>query len=334
MTIIIAILMFTFLVLIHELGHFLTAKKLRVRAYELAIGMGPKIFGKTYKDTEYTLRAIPFLAYVRFGDEEDSLFEDGDNFINQSPIDRMKIIIMGPLVNIIAALLIMILVVFMTGFPVNQIGELTPNMPAIEAGMKEGDTIVQIDKMPVEDWQDVVDTITKHQTGPIEFVVKDKEDGAPRTLNVVPVEKEGRMVIGIAPALEKDFGQSVVLGSKATLKMSTMMLDMIKQLFTGKADINEFSGPVGIVSIVNDVAKTGFVNVLYLTAMLSLNLGILNLLPIPALDGSKILIYGFEALTGKAMNRDLEMKITLAGFAVIIAFTIFITYKDILKFFV
>lgn len=331
MNILIAILMFTFLVLIHELGHFLTAKKLKVRAYELAIGMGPKIFGKKYNDTEYTLRAIPFLAYVRFGDEEDSLFEDGDNFMNQSPLDRMKIIIMGPLVNIVAAFMLMIFVVFMTGFPVNQIGELSPNMPAIEAGMEVGDVITEIDKTPVEDWQDVVESITAHKEGPIEIVVENKTKETIRILEVTPVEKDGRMVIGIAPEFEKDLGQSVVVGSQATLRMSTMMLDMVKQLFTGKADLNQFSGPVGIVSIVNDAASTGFINVIYLTAILSLNLGILNLLPIPALDGSKILIYGFEALTGKAMNRDLEMKITMVGFAVLMAFTVFITYKDILK---
>ncbi|MGL5255756.1 MAG: RIP metalloprotease RseP [Proteocatella sp.] len=331
MNILIAILMFTFLVLIHELGHFLTAKKLKVRAYELAIGMGPKIFGKKYNDTEYTLRAIPFLAYVRFGDEEDSLFEDGDNFMNQSPIDRMKIIIMGPLVNIVAAFMLMILVVFMTGFPVNQIGELSPNMPAIEAGMEVGDVITEIDKNPVDDWQDVVEAITAHKQGPIEIVVENEAKETTKILEVTPVEKDGRMVIGIAPEFKKDLGQSVVAGSQATLRMSTMMLDMVKQLFTGKADINQFSGPVGIVSIVNDAASTGFINVIYLTAVLSLNLGILNLLPIPALDGSKILIYGFEALTGKAMNRDLEMKITMIGFAVLMAFTVFITYKDILK---
>lgn len=331
MTVVIAILMFTFLVLIHELGHFLTAKKLKVRAYELAIGMGPKIFGKKYNDTEYTIRAIPFLAYVRFGDEEDSLFEDGDNFMNQSPIDRMKIIIMGPLVNIVAAFMLMILVVFMTGFPVNQIGELSPNMPAIEAGMEVGDVITEIDKTPVEDWQDVVEAITAHKEGPIEIVVENEAKETITVLEVTPVEKDGRMVIGIAPEFKKDFGQSIVVGSQATLRMSTMMLDMVKQLFTGKADINQFSGPVGIVSIVNDAASTGFINVIYLTAVLSLNLGILNLLPIPALDGSKILIYGFEAITGKAMNRDLEMKITMIGFAVLMAFTVFITYKDILR---
>ena len=138
-------------------------------------------------------------------------------------------------------------------------------------------------------------------------------------------------MIGISPAFEKDLGQSVISGSKATLNMSTMMLDIVRQLFTGKADISSFSGPVGIVAIVDDVASTGWINLLYLTSVLSLNLGILNLLPIPALDGSKILIYGFEALSGKPMNKDIEMKLTMVGFAVLMAFTIFITFKDITR---
>lgn len=330
MTIIIAVLMFTFLVLIHELGHFLTAKKLGVRAYELAIGMGPKIFGKKYKDTEYTLRAIPFGAYVRFGDEEDSLFEEGDNFMNQSPIDRMKIIIMGPLVNIVAALLIMILVIFMTGVPMNKIGDVAPGMPAVEAGIQPGDRIIEIEGQKITDWQGVVKGITEHSGGPIKIVLQTPDEQV-KSIELTPVQQDGKAMVGISPAIEKNLGKSVINGTQVTARMSTMMLDVVKQLFTGKANLDEFSGPVGIVSIVNDAASTGWINILYLTSLLSLNLGILNLLPIPALDGSKILIYGFEAITGKAMNRELEMKLTVIGFAVLMAFTLFITFKDIMK---
>lgn len=330
MNIIIAILIFTFLVLIHELGHFLTAKILGVRAYELSIGMGPKIFGKKYKDTEYTLRAIPFGAYVRFGDDEDSLFEEGDNFMNQSPWDRIKIIFMGPLVNIATALILMILVVFMTGVPVNKVGTLAPDMPAIQAGMQEGDSIVEIEGMKTKSWNDVVKAIESNSDQVINVVVE-RNDNEVKSLEIIPVESEGKMMIGISPSFEKDLGQSISSGTKATLNMSTMMIDVVKQLFTGKADIDSFSGPVGIIAIVDDVASTGWVNLIYLTAVLSLNLGILNLLPIPALDGSKILIYGFEALSGKPMNKNLEMRLTMVGFAILMAFTIFITFKDIIR---
>ena len=330
MNIILAILIFTFLVLIHELGHFLTAKFLKVRAYELSIGMGPKIFGKKHNDTEYTLRALPFGAYVRFGDEDDSMFEESDNFMNQSPWDRIKIIMMGPLVNMVAALMIMILVVFLSGVPVNKIGSVAADMPAAAAGLRAGDEILEVEGAPTSSWEDVVKAIDANSDDTISVIVQ-REGQQAQTIEITPTLSEGRMMIGITPAFEKNLGQSVISGTKATLNMSTMMLDIVKKLFTGKADISSFSGPVGIVAIVDDVAATGWINLLYLTSVLSLNLGILNLLPIPGLDGSKILIYGFEALSGKPMNKDIEMKLTMVGFAVLMAFTIFITFKDITR---
>lgn len=330
MNIILAILIFTFLVLIHELGHFLTAKFLKVRAYELSLGMGPKIFGKKHNDTEYTLRALPFGAYVRFGDEDDSMFEESDNFMNQSPWDRIKIIMMGPLVNMVAALMIMILVVFLSGVPVNKIGSVAADMPAAAAGLRAGDEILEVEGAPTSSWEDVVKAIDANSDDTISVIVQ-REGQQAQTIEITPTLSEGRMMIGITPAFEKNLGQSVVSGTKATLNMSTMMLDIVKKLFTGKADISSFSGPVGIVAIVDDVASTGWINLLYLTSVLSLNLGILNLLPIPGLDGSKILIYGFEALSGKPMNKDIEMKLTMVGFAVLLAFTIFVTFKDITR---
>ncbi len=330
MNIILAILIFTFLVLIHELGHFLTAKFLKVRAYELSLGMGPKIFGKKHNDTEYTLRALPFGAYVRFGDEDDSMFEESDNFMNQSPWDRIKIIMMGPLVNMVAALMIMILVVFLSGVPVNKIGSVAADMPAAAAGLRAGDEILEVEGAPTSSWEDVVKAIDANSDDTISVIVQ-REGQQAQTIEITPTLSEGRMMIGITPAFEKNLGQSVISGTKATLNMSTMMLDIVKKLFTGKADISSFSGPVGIVAIVDDVASTGWINLLYLTSVLSLNLGILNLLPIPGLDGSKILIYGFEALSGKPMNKDIEMKLTMVGFAVLLAFTIFVTFKDITR---
>ena len=142
---------------------------------------------------------------------------------------------------------------------------------------------------------------------------------------------EGRYMIGITPQSEKDFFKSIKYGALSTVSQSTMMLDVIGQLFTGKASVDEFSGPVGIVNIVGEASKQGLSSVLVLTALLSLNLGILNLIPIPGLDGSKILFYSYEAVTKKPVNRDLEMKLTLAGFVLIIGFSIFITYKDIVR---
>lgn len=335
MRIIIAILVFSFLMLIHELGHFLMAKKLGIRAYELSIGMGPKLFGKKINDTHYNIRLIPFGAYVRFGDEDDELFAEPDNFMNQKPLDRIKVIIMGPLVNIVAALLIMIGVIFGTGFPSNSIDIVSEGLPAYEAGIQQGDKILQVNGKDTKSWEALVAELSsaaeKAGASQTAELLVEKPDGQKVKTNLQMELVEGRYMIGITPQYEKDFFKSIKYGALSTVSQSTMMLDVIGQLFTGKASVDEFSGPVGIVNIVGEASKQGLSSVLVLTALLSLNLGILNLIPIPGLDGSKILFYSYEALTKKPVNRDLEMKLTLAGFVLIIGFSIFITYKDIVR---
>ena len=147
-------------------------------------------------------------------------------------------------------------------------------------------------------------------------------------------EHDGRYMVGISPMFERSILKAVKYGTLTTVAQSTMMVDTIKQLFIGRANMDEFSGPVGIVSVVGEATEAGWVSLLFLTALLSLNLGILNLIPIPGLDGSKILFYGYEAISKKPLNRELEIRLTMAGFLLIIGFSIFITYKDILRLFV
>lgn len=335
MKIIVALLVFSFLMLIHELGHFLMAKRLGIKAYELSIGMGPKIFGKRVRDTEYNLRIIPFGAYVRFGDEEDEFFTEPDNFMNKSPLDRIKVIIMGPLVNIVAALLIMIALVFNVGFPSNIIGSVSQGMPADLAGIEEGDKILKVNDREISGWESLVVELTKaaeeaEETREVHLQIQ-KPSGSVEETDLVMELSEGRYMIGITPLYKKDAIQSIKYGTLSTLAQSTMMIDILGQLFTGKASMDEFSGPVGIVNVVGEATEHGADSVFLLMAMLSLNLGILNLVPIPGLDGSKILFYGYEAITKKPVNRELEMRLTMAGFLLIIGFSIFITYKDIVR---
>ncbi|MDO5095483.1 MAG: M50 family metallopeptidase [Peptostreptococcaceae bacterium] len=331
MKIIIAILVFSFLMIIHELGHFLMARKLGIRAYELSIGMGPKLFGKEVNGTHYNVRLIPFGAYVRFGDEEDEFFAEPDNFMNQSPLNRIKVIIMGPLVNIVAALLLMIGVVYFAGFPSTTIDEVSSGFPAAKAGVEIGDIVLKVNGTDTSSWEDVVKALSVVPEDKKVTLLVQKPDGDQKELTMIMEEHEGRYMVGIRPYFEKDFLKSIKYGAIATAKQSTMMINTIKQLFIGKANINEFAGPVGIVAVVGEATEAGFSSVVILTALLSLNLGILNLVPIPGLDGSKILFYGYELVAKKQMNRDLEMKLTMAGFILIIAFSVFITYKDIVR---
>ena len=341
MNIIVAILVFSFLMLIHELGHFLMAKRLGIKAYELSIGMGPKIFGKKVNDTYYNIRAIPFGAYVRFGDEEDEFFAEPDNFMNQRPIDRIKVIIMGPLVNIVAALLLITGVIFNMGFPTNAIDIVGEDMPAYTAGIEHGDKILSVNGNPTKDWENLVKQLNLGvQVGAatgdlaVDMLIQ-KANGTQEEITVTMVESEGRYMVGITPMYQKNLVKSLQYGALTTLDQSTMMLKVLGQLFTGRASVDEFSGPVGIVNVVGQateqVTQQGLQPLVLLTSMLSLNLGILNLIPIPGLDGSKILFYSYEAITKKPMNRNLETRLTIAGFMLIIGFSIFITYKDILK---
>ncbi|MDO4710570.1 MAG: M50 family metallopeptidase [Peptostreptococcaceae bacterium] len=333
MKIIVAILVFSFLMLIHELGHFLMAKKLGIRAYELSIGMGPKLFGKTVKDTQYNIRLIPFGAFVRFGDDEDEMFTEPDNFMNKSPLDRIKVIIMGPLVNIIAALLLMIGVAYHAGFPTNTIAAVSEGLPAAKAGIEAGDQVIEVNGKKTTEWTHIVAELSVVPEDKKVHLLVQKADGDQMDLEMLMEEHEGRFMVGISPKFEKDLFRAIKYGSIATARQSTMMVDTLKQLFIGRANIEEFSGPVGIVAVVGEATKAGFETVIILTALLSLNLGIINLVPIPGLDGSKILFYIYELLSKKQLNRELEMRLTMAGFFLIIAFSIFITYKDIVRLF-
>lgn len=333
MKIIVAILVFSFLMLIHELGHFLMAKKLGIRAYELSIGMGPKLFGKEVNGTHYNVRLIPFGAYVRFGDDEDEMFLEPDNFMNKSPLDRIKVIIMGPLVNIVAALLLMIGVAYYAGFPTNIIDSVSDGLPAAKAGIESGDRVIEVNGKKTPEWINIVSELSNVPGDKKVELLVQKSSGQETKIQMLMEEHEGRYMVGISPKFDRDFLKSIKYGTLATAKQSTMMIDTIKQLFIGRANIDEFSGPVGIVAVVGEATKAGFQTVVILTALLSLNLGILNLVPIPGLDGSKILFYSYELISKKQLNRELEMRLTMVGFFLIIAFSIFITYKDIVRLF-
>lgn len=333
MKIIVSIIVFSFLMIIHELGHFLMAKRLGILAYELSIGMGPKLFGTKFRGTQYTIRLIPFGAYVRFGDEEDEFFSEPDNLMNKSPLDRIKVVIMGPVVNIVAALLLMIGVVYYSGFPTNVIATVDQGFPAAKAGVEIGDKVIGVNGKETSEWVDIVSELSVVPEDKKVDLLVEKSDGEQVKINMLMEEHNGRYMVGIRPKFERNFLMSVKYGTVATVRQSTMMVDTLKQLFTGRANIDEFSGPVGIVAVVGEATQAGFETLIILTALLSLNLGILNLVPIPGLDGSKILFYTYEWVTKKPLNQKLEMRLTIVGFFLIIAFSIFITYKDIVRLF-
>lgn len=331
MTILVAILVFGVIVLVHEFGHFILAKKNGVKVHEFAIGMGPKIFS-IKKDTEYTIRILPLGGFIRMeGEDEDS--DDPRSFNKKSILQRASIIFAGPLFNLVFAVIVLIPVFMYIGTPTTSIKSLIPDSPAISAGFEEGDKIIDINGQKIESWKDIVNNIDASNGDKLTVTIE--REGKMQKLEVTPENDNGKYKVGIAPTYEKNILASIGEAFRTTVDMIVQMIAFLVQLVTGNVPggIGEsVTGPLGIIGIVGDATKAGFINVLNLTAMISLNLGIINLVPIPALDGGRLVFLAIEALRGgKKLDAEREGMIHFVGFALLMAFTVFITYKDILR---
>lgn len=337
MNIIVAILLFGFIVFVHELGHFLFAKKAGVRVHEFAIGMGPKIFTTQKGETSYSIRALPIGGFVSM-EGEDETSNDPRSLEQKTILQRASIMFAGPFFNIILTILLFIPVFFVMGVPSdsNVLGEIQKNSPAYEAGLKQGDKIVEIDNIKTDSWEEIVNTLsTKTDKKPVSIEVE--RDGNIKEYDITPQKGEdGRYVIGIVPQYEKSFLNAIISSFTVTIDMVKQMLVFLFQLVTGTLPgeaADSVAGPIGVLGIVSDAASTGIINVIYIGAVISLNLGVMNLLPIPALDGGRLFFLGIEAIRGKKMNPEKEIMINNIGFILLMAFMLFVTYKDIIRLF-
>ena len=324
MTIIATIILFGIIVFIHELGHFLFAKKAGVRIHEFAIGMGPKIYSTQKGETKYSVRLLPLGGYVSM-EGEDGESNDPHAFGEKTLLQRASIIFAGPFFNIILTILLLIPVLAYMGTPSdsNVLGKVLENTPAIEAGLQVNDKIIEINGAKIQTWDDIVNNLQKETSQPIN--IKVERNNTTKDFSITPEKNEqGKYVIGISPVYEK----SII---KAIPKAFVATWDMIKQMLTFVVQL--LAGPVGVIGIVSDAAKIGIINLIYIAAVISLNLGILNLLPIPALDGGRLLILGIEAIRGKKLDPNKEAMIHSVGLMVLMGFMLFVTYKDILKLF-
>ncbi|MDO4719267.1 MAG: RIP metalloprotease RseP [Peptostreptococcaceae bacterium] len=326
-TIIIALIVFGIIVTVHEAGHFLVAKFFKVTVHEFAVGMGPKIAGKKYKETEYSLRALPLGGYVRMeGEDEDS--KDPNGFNNKPVLQRMAIIFAGPFMNFLLTILILSILFSVSGVPSRFVGGTAPDMPAAEAGLIEGDEILRINGKEVRTPEQVSREIMDSQG---EISVDVRRGKQILRFEMTPTVQEGRRMIGIQYANRKSSGAAIVYGFRQTFALARQMLGFLGKLVTGKMGMGGLSGPVGIISEVGKAAQTGFASVVGLAALISLNLGLINLMPIPALDGSRILFQIIELIRGKKIDPNKEGYVHMVGMICLLALMIVITYFDILK---
>jgi regulator of sigma E protease len=324
--------MFSILIFVHELGHFISAKSFGIKVNKFALGMGPVLLKKQKGDTEYSLRLFPIGGFCAMeGEDEES--EDDRAFNNKKAWQKTIVVCAGSFMNLLLAIILMIIVMLYIGSPTTTLDEIVADSPAMAAGLQSGDEIVALDGDPVKNWSDVTDYLSSSKEKSVTVTVN--RDGQELNLTSTFTEStDGRQTIGIVPKLERNPAAAVGDGFVATYNMGKMMLNIIRQLFTGEVSVNELSGPVGIVYMTGVTVKAGFINFVYFMALLSLNLAIINMLPLPALDGGRLLFIIARKITGKAITDDMEGKIHFIGIMLLFGLMIYVTWNDITRFIV
>lgn len=340
------VLILGFIVFVHEFGHFMMAKLAGVYVYEFSIGMGPKLWSKKGKETEYSLRAVPiggFCAMAGEDVEDDELKKIPKNKRLQakSAWQRFLIMFFGAGNNFISAILILFLMALIWGGTTMEpvIKKVEADYPAAVAGIEAGDRVVELNGHSIKTSDDlslylaVADPTEKNT-----FVVE-KENGDKETYKIKAKKEkkdgETSYVYGISIDNKKTKGflNAIVYTGKKTVSLFKQMGITIGYLFTGGISLNQLSGPVGIYSVVGESSKAGLQNILYLVAYLSINVGFINLLPLPAFDGGHIVFIIIEKIKGSPVDPELENKIHTIGMFLLLLLMLIITVNDIIRLF-
>lgn len=330
MYVIAAIVAFGLLIIIHELGHFTLAKLNGVVVEEFAIGMGPKLFSIKGKKTQYSIRILPFGGYVKMlGDQEKS--DAPGAFNNKSPLQRLSIVIAGPIMNLVLAVVLYCIIGGIGGFALPSVDKLVADAPAAKAGIKSGDQLVKINGMRILTWEDFSMGIALAKDSPINLTVNHNGQLKNYTLDPIKEKETNRRIVGIYPKVisSPNLSQSIIYGFRETISIIKQVFLSFKILFTGGASLNDVGGPVTIIKITRQAAIAGIIPLLTIVAFLSSQLGILNLVPFPALDGSYVLICLYEMITGKPVDENKVGIINTIGFSILMAFMVLIIIKDI-----
>ncbi|MDD6154336.1 MAG: RIP metalloprotease RseP [Eubacteriales bacterium] len=329
LTVIYTVLMFVILIVPHEFGHFITAKSVGVQVNEFSFGMGPKIFQKTKGETTYSVRALPIGGYCAMeGENEES--ENPRAFNNKPVWAKILVLVAGAFMNVLTAVLILTIMIAVSGMATTTIGGVQKGSPAASAGFKAGDEVVEVSGHKISEWADISSAIgTKGEE--LTFTVK--RGSSEKNISVTPEKKDGRYVIGITAVMTHDPFKALKYGSKISLGMIKLTYKSFGMLFTGEAGVKDMSGPVGMVSLVNQTATAGFSVFLYLTAFLCMNLAVVNMMPFPALDGGRVVMVIIRKITGHMITDDMEGKINLVGLAALLTLMIFVTWNDISRIF-
>lgn len=415
------------LIFVHELGHFLAARRLGVRVLTFSLGFGPKVVRVRRGDTEYCISAIPLGGYVKMAGEnpEDTRTGRPDEFLSRTKWERFQVLIMGPVMNILLAVAVMTGVLYqgadvpayesqppvvgsvqpdspaqqggvrpgdrivtVGGRPVEtwerffmavmpkartlieigidrggvpltlqvtpraqprfemgdigvmpsmqpQVRLVTPGGPADRAGILKGDVVVAVNGVPVESDRALVKVINEHADSPLAMTLR--RDRAAREVVVTPAMQGGKGLIGVqlspfeVRTIEPGFFQAIQMSVQRNVEWSTLIFRTLGQLVSGEASPRQLMGPVGIAQLSGDAAASGWTALFAVMAMISLNLGLINLLPIPVLDGGHIFIMAMEGVARRDFSMAVKEKMLLAGFAVLMLLMVTVIYNDLAR---
>ena len=353
-SIIISLVLIGVLVIAHEYGHFIAAKKSGILVEEFSIGMGTKIYSRQVGETEFSIRLLPLGGFCRMQDEEGDGVVGPRSFSNKPVLVRLIVMAAGPFMNFLLALIMIIGLCSTSYTALPLIKEILPNTPAQETGLQPGDEIYRINGKRVHIYDELEAQIYKNGGEEVRLdVVRDGKAFSYKLTPQYDAERKGYL-IGFAPEIKVGLFADAVEGHERISVPGTLyysyysMVNYVKltaeglaRVFTFTADKDEYGGPISIVKMVGDSYEAGLTvgikeaiqNVVYIGAVLSANLGVLNLFPIPALDGGRILLLLVEAIRRRPLNPEFESKIHFLGFAFLMGLMVFVLYGDIVKIF-
>ena len=334
--ILLMLLVFGVMIFIHEFGHFITARLCGVAVKEFAIGMGPTLFSWRSKkyETKYGLRLLPIGGFVSMvGEDEEST--DASAFCNKKIPQRMLIVVAGAIMNLLLGFILMTFIVLsQKALPSNVIAAFDENAIS-QQQLQIGDEVIKVGNARVHTGEELVYEVMNKGYKPLDLtVIRNEEKIVLKGVQFGTFSESGATFGSYdfkVQAEQKSFGTLVKHTFFRSVSTVKMVYDSLFGLLSGRFGIEAVSGPVGVVEVVGDAAKMGFGNLIYIVAVLTINLGVFNMLPFPALDGGRFFFLLIEAIRRKPINRNIESYINFAGIIILFAFMIFITCKDILK---
>lgn len=341
-SIISAVLIFCVIVVVHEFGHFIVARKCGIDVQEFAIGMGPVIFKKQGKHTLFTLRLLPLGGFCSMGEDEES--DNENSFRNKSVWRRIAVIAAGAIMNLILGFIISIIIFLVAGkVTTTIIAEIVPGSGCETAGMAVGDRITKVNGLHIFTANDIIYELRNDEDGVLDFVVE--RDGEKLTFNGVKFgltvdEETGERVLNYDfKVYMKNMTAAELLPAAANKFMyySRLILMSLRDLISGKYGLNNLQGPVGIVTVISESAQESGFDIGYLldiAMLISVNVGIFNLLPLPALDGGRLVFLIIEAVRRKPIKAETEGMVHFAGFALLMLLMIIVTFNDVKNIFI